>query len=607
MIFYQKKQNNKKQHNKFIHLTDFNSYLGNANLGLSSDSSIPVTDAQPLSVINQTGRDIMLLNHENNIRKYDQKIKDRDKQLQLLDKGQIETGRVLDRDKPLIQKGREEADKAFEDLVKYKPGTPQYTEAYRNYNQKLTDFKDLVTLTQHNQLGIDDAQTSKSREQRKYKQDRIQGFIDSELSKPAGSPVGVYVPALDFDHEKIINSAQKDSLINESAPVETSTQVKDKNGKITTVKTTPPLKSQNSSNIIYKEGLPYNVTTQRYDFGKMLQNTITDYSDPTGENTEHQNTLRQNIEAAPPAIKKAYLSQIVKRVKDYNKDLGLNKGDKGYIDEDTLPEKLGLDKDMNPTGQPISISTPQFTALSALADVNGPYKISSESLLKDQATLEQNAKKIAGDQAIKWEDLKGKNALRAAQIKKLNKALEGKTPEQEQAAFDKYWASNGIYLLNGTNSFDRKIPIDKSRAIYTVDDKGQPKLLLPVGAKKQYDTYDKKGNPIPGTSKVVGYSGGDGYDGSFYNKSTGTDIDIKMVRDAFEVAKKRNPSLTQEDYMVNLGKNGITYRLTGENGSANIDDNANALRILNNKYKQGKEDAPIFSDSELFKQDKPDE
>lgn len=128
---------------------DFN-YTGNAGLGLSNPD-IPVTASEPLATINQTGRDIMLLNHENNLKLYDQKIKDRNKQLELLDSGQVATGEILDKDRPEVKKYQDATDKEFKDFVK--AGGINNPEAFRKYQGSIKNLKDAITHAQFRYVG----------------------------------------------------------------------------------------------------------------------------------------------------------------------------------------------------------------------------------------------------------------------------------------------------------------------------------------------------------------------------------------------------------------------------------------------------------------------
>src|ERR1700735_3884949 len=94
------------------------SYVGDKNLGLGSSPEIPAINPNSnLDTINSTARDILLLNHENNIKLYDQKIKDRDATLKLLADGQVASGDIAPEDRPVYEKAKQATKDAFYDMI----------------------------------------------------------------------------------------------------------------------------------------------------------------------------------------------------------------------------------------------------------------------------------------------------------------------------------------------------------------------------------------------------------------------------------------------------------------------------------------------------------
>jgi hypothetical protein len=407
---------------------DFVSYVGDKNLGLGSNPDIPAISEKPgLDVINDTGKTIMMLNHENNKKIFDQKVKDRDEQLKLLDSGQVQTGEILDKDRPEIKKYQEAANTKFYDFVK--KGGVNNPEAYREYQNSIRELKDAVTHAQFRFVGRKQLEKEKADQPLKYKQGLYDNHLANEDKK--GFYDGTYSPfqvSTDYDADAIPSRGLRDAFSGDNtAPQATGTTnkviTKTKDGKtsVTDVQTTAPTKGgkvqQSVDKIVYKDGLPYTVSEQRVDFEKIRQNQIQDFMEE-GKFSENQTKHLEAYDTAPDSEFEPVMNRIVDRVSDYNKDLGLQPGDKGYIDPTELAKKLGIDPlTKKRTGQKIMLSTPDFAAFTALAAHNGSYAPKQMTLLKDEAGLK-----------IKMDESKAKiNAMKALANERNAKAnLTGK-------------------------------------------------------------------------------------------------------------------------------------------------------------------------------------
>src|SRR4029078_6200956 len=95
-------------------MADLLSYQGNAGLGVGSNPQIPVVaDKTNLDTINQTGRDIMLLDNERNIKIFQQKIKDRDELAKMILEDQVSTGDILPEYQPHFDKAKKAVEESF--------------------------------------------------------------------------------------------------------------------------------------------------------------------------------------------------------------------------------------------------------------------------------------------------------------------------------------------------------------------------------------------------------------------------------------------------------------------------------------------------------------
>jgi hypothetical protein len=413
---------------------DFVSYTGNAGIGLGANSDIPAISEKPgLDVINDTGKTIMMLNHENNKKIFDQKVKDRDEQLKLLDSGQVQTGEILDKDRPEIKKYQEAANAKFYDFVK--KGGVNNPEAYREYQNSIRELKDAVTHAQFRWTERKKRESEMAKEPLKFKKERYGSFLANEDKK--GFLEGDYPDfpmEVDYVADAIPSRGLRDAFGGgNTAPQATGTTnkviTKTKDGKtsVTDVQTTAPTKSgkvqQSVDKIVYKDGLPYTVSEQRMDFDKIRQNQMQDFMEE-GQFSENQTKHLEAYDNAPDNVFEPVMNRIIDRVSDYNRDLGYDDKNPKYIDPNELAKKLGIDPlTKKRTGQKIMLSTPDFAAFTALAAHNGSYAPKEYRLMDKEAGLKiKDAESKAKINAMKA--LANERNAKAALTGKKGKILE---------------------------------------------------------------------------------------------------------------------------------------------------------------------------------------
>ena len=94
------------------------SYEGDVRKGFGSNADVPVvTPAGASNIINDTAKNMMLLNHENNVKIFNQKIADRDVTLQMLEKGAISSGAIEPEDRKFFNESEGKVNKAFEEVL----------------------------------------------------------------------------------------------------------------------------------------------------------------------------------------------------------------------------------------------------------------------------------------------------------------------------------------------------------------------------------------------------------------------------------------------------------------------------------------------------------
>lgn len=616
--------------------TDLVSNSGNANLGYGGSNDIPIVSKPENSGFNKmqdVANRMMLQNHAFNKSMFDQKIADRDAALAALDKGQVQSGRIEADDRPAYDAARKKQDDAFTYFAEN--GGVNNKEAYQKWIDATTELKNLATHLQGREIEISKQKAEMGAEPIKAKQEARKLYLDKQLAKGSNAMIDPYQQSLDFDTEElqkeILDGSISGSGVSPMTTVSSTrvTQQKGKPDKVTTFSKTVPLKGAKgttpitttvtgeqtptggavqSENIVYKNGLPYKVSSTFVDFNKIKQNANEKYLNNTAKVAEYVDQLYDKFTdpnyLSHPEVIDTY-DAMVKAAIDYNKARGYVMDAQYNVSPEDIQagaadvKKLinGFNAPLDPqTGKrQINLTKPELAAYFTLASVPN-FTSRSETLLKDEAELGLKDKKISGELKLKAQEAASKAALRNAQIKKIKKSIEGKSEKEQKMEFDKYWAANGVSVLSDKTG---NIPYKNSRPVYIQNDKGEPKLLKPIAGVAIYDKYDGSGAPAKG-AVVIGYDGGH-YKTEFYSKSTGQSIGVDKIKEGFQKAKANNPSLSEQDYLFNLGDNGITYRMIGEGGkAANVDDNGNNLRVLDNRFKKKDQDDPYFSDAELF-------
>jgi hypothetical protein len=413
--------------------TDLVSYTGNAGLGLGANADIPATGINT-NVIDDTNKTLMLLNHENNINKYKQKIADRDKLYTLLDTDQTQSGDIDPIYEPAYEKARKEHDDAFYDMVQN--GGIDNTAAYEKYMQTGTTLKNTVTHLQANTLGLKALKTQQAAEPVKAHQEAIQQHIDAQRAKGADGVVDPYQTALQFDPEPIYAAANNmfggvsssttsssgtggasTGLTPTTTTSKTTTTTKDGKQSTSKTQTTSPVKQllnnkgqeQINGNIVKLKDpqtgywKTYSVSQQKADFGNVLDNITTQYADPTSAEHQNMEANRNIYEAAPDNVAMPVFQHMIKRLNDSNTDLGLKPGDQGYQDTNAIAQQLGIDPNTGKrVRKDIAMSTPQFNALMAYTHYNGSYAPKTETWMKDIDEADEKKRHNIATESLGW-------------------------------------------------------------------------------------------------------------------------------------------------------------------------------------------------------------
>lgn len=389
-------------------------YTGNAELGSGSNPQIPVMDVAAVekanNIVSDTAKNFLLMNHENNVRKYNQKIQDRNKQLELLEKGEIATGEVLDRDRAVLQSLKENSRQKFDEMIQN--GGLDNQIAYKNYLDANQEFADAVTHAQDRYLNSKNIDIQAAKENIPYKRERIEKWKKDQDSGQAGDFWGNYgVYGEGFDRQiDDYKQYQKNAWVGgayQANPTTTTTEKVVTGPKGTTVtQTTKPTTVKTAKGIIpiqgdiYKDpndGRTYEITRQHYDYNKSVNEVMENYLKPSGKERADIDGYMNDMSNAPEYIANPILNHMVDSWNRYQTDNGIVEGDPRYRKIGKIGDKDNPIAIVDPqTGKRhINLSAPELKAMEALADIQGSYAPTSKKWLEDVDKFELEQQKVA--------------------------------------------------------------------------------------------------------------------------------------------------------------------------------------------------------------------
>lgn len=477
-------------------LTD---YTGDAALGLGSNPQIPVTTTGTNDVINQTGRDLLLLNYENNLKLFNQKVQDRDTLYNLLATGQGSTGAIRDEDRKIYNDAKADANNTFLELAK--SGGVNNPAAMKKYKEKVDYLNQVATQAQARYKLMGDDEKAIASETRPEIRKDMQKNVDDWKPNFWGNYTP-YQKAYDYDvfnmRKKYLNGALQGETNTPTATTDV-TKVVNKDGKVTTtnVQKTAPLKGKQplTGNTVMENGLPYSVQKGgRVDFGKIMNNVVSDYQENKDFGAEDQRALLKGIEQLPVAQQQEYLGNLLKKAQQYNNENDLKPDENGNypdgaINIDRLRTQF-VPRDPNnlKAGYHVALSAPELTALDALASLDTYKQPDTKVLDKDAAKLLETERHNKATEGIGW-------AKANAYLKKTNAQLSKMKNEEERSN-----ELNGYYIRNitqqpslikgeGNNNYSlAPVQAQNSLPLFTFSN-GKPSLLVPIDAK--YDATSK--------------------------------------------------------------------------------------------------------------------
>lgn len=268
-------------------LTD---YTGNANLGLGANPGIPAvspTVDRDLDVINQTARDISLMNAARNKQLFDQKIRDRDDLLKALDDGSIQMKDMLEQDDPIVHKAVGRITDAYNEMID--SGGLHNLKAVRKYKNAVQEAKSHVTQAQARFDAITKLDDAIAKETIHERKEKLKQHREQYLSQGFW---GDYVPPDEFQN---YDSTRIDKYYSKETEEDWLDDKKNKIGK-----------------------------DKYYNYGVGQQVAASDFLTDAGR--ENQKLLYDGLQRMGPLAAFEYLTSINNRLKNYDNSIPVKDG-----------------------------------------------------------------------------------------------------------------------------------------------------------------------------------------------------------------------------------------------------------------------------------------
>lgn len=527
------------------------SYTGDAALGLGSNPSIPAIDPKAnLTTINNTTRDIMLLDNERNLKMFQQKINDRDMLAKTIMDDKVSTGDILPKYQPQFDAAKKEVEGAFQ---KWK-GNFNDTKGWSEYKDKVQYLKDVAAHAQTNTVQIKKLQQQQAGEPLPKKKADMERWIGQQTDQNFWNPVVPYQQLHDLNMDTFGKYVQP----------------------VTSVDTPDPSKPFQT----------YDVT--KVDFPDIKRRTLSGYINDLDQANDIEQLFTKFQGYNQPGLNQA-LQAMDRQIDKYNNENGFQQGDANYVN----PVKTAKD----PEGKTlIAESQVDFASKYTLAN-QAKYVSRTPKFSKDQANYDLGLKKLdLAARKLGLEGDKGRAYIRNLDaktnkyyqdnkdeatnvvkqyndfidnIKPAGLAINDKSKLPGKSTDDAVFLDDlpgGYRLING--------PIVGMKT--TKDKKGntvsQPTGKIDVGQLEPFTTTDKDARPY--------------YIPRYVNSQTGdrVKLDDKFLRSKYQQTKDggSHPGLTYDQYVRALLKKGVLEMvLQGKNGTANFTSMSQSAKLIN--------------------------
>lgn len=537
-------------------MADIVGYTGNAGLGIGSNPNIPVASPNDnLKVINDTSRDIMLLDSERNMKLYQQKIKDRDSLTQLILQNQVSTKDIDEGYLPKFLSIKRDAEKAYDQWG----GDFSNIKGYKKYQDTISGLQDYAAHAQTNTASLKKLKQERAAETLPWKQQQLDKWIDQQEGKTKQDPWAVVDPYQNLFSFSI-------DPINKLYKTTTGTSF--------------------SADGLFK----YEDTFG--DYNATLKNAQNEYLN-NGETSEDMRQFFQKVEQYDPLLKKRFVESLNGQLKKYNTERGLQPGQPGYADP--LEMVPGPDGVYRLKADPATFSAKYSLAQQEKYTTRTPIfnkDLANYGLNKDKLALQ--AKKIGIDSAkagayVRNLDAKTEKFLREHKDESTN-------IEHQYQDFVDNIKPRGITIV------DKKTKATENQDAVFLDELPESYQYIngPIVGMKTVTSKNGSVTRTP-TGKVevgklnpyVDRGGRPYYIPRYVDPQNGSKVSLNddSYKLKFRESRKNGFAGSFDDYIrVLLKKGAIEMVLQGQNGTANYTSMYQSAKTLNNEgSKKGQE------------------
>lgn len=538
-------------------------YVGNAGLGVGGNADIPVVGDNNLNVINNTVRDIQLLDNQKNMQMFQQKIQDRDNLTNLLLQNQVPPGEI----EPQYQKYYDEASKKVQDEFDSWKGNFNDTKGFQKYIGAVKDLQHVATHSRTNTEQLKQLQQQQAAETLPTKKKAIGDWIDRQKKQDFWNPVNPYQQMHDLNMDTFKGFVQ-----------DFTAQERDK--------TNPTVLND----------------TSYVDFDDILRKSRSAYINDLDKANDIQQLYDKFSAYDQPQLTKT-LDAMDGQIDKYNQQRGFQEGQKGFVPHVNRAVVSGTTMIKEPMTD--------FAAKYALANQEKFATRTPKFDFKMMEALRKNA-----DLGLKQKDLARK--WFDSNTKRLMANLKSRSLDQADDAtkqFSQVWDTIGGRVQlpeSGNQAFNAGLgfKVDANTLPegfqYTqgINEKGQPIRLIPKDAEEVLD--NKK--------KVIGYKGGH-YDVEYFVPKGATlagkrkaDKDYNLSQDdMYHMYERSGFKGTFKDFVQSKFNNKeIDYKLEGANGKADrVSSFISQMAAGNKATKKGQESPFSSNEEDLIQQDEP--
>lgn len=529
-------------------------YTGNAGLGFGSNAGIPVSSPNDnLKIIQDTSRDIMLLDSERNLRLYNQRIQDRNALTDLILKNQVSTKDIQEGYLPKFLSIKKDVEKAYDEWG----GDFNNVKGYKKYQDTVSELQDYAAHSQTNTAELKKLQQQRAAETLPWKQKKLDDWISQQENKTKKDPWAMVDPYQNLFSFSI-------DPINKLYKTETSESYS-------------------------KDGM-FKYENTFGDYSATLKNAQNEYLN-NGETSEDMREFFGQVEQYDQTQKKRFVDSLNGQLQKYNQERGLQPGQDGYASPiEMVPGPDGVYR--------IKADPATFSAKYSLAQQER-FSTRTPVFNKDFATYGLNKEKLAL-QAKKLDIDAGKAG---AYIRNLNAKTEKFLRENKDVSTNiEHQYQDFVDNINPAGLIVTEGKRKSTLPAIFLDQLPQSYQYIngPIVGMKTTTTKDGKVTSTPTGKVEVGKlepfndsKGRPYYIPRYVDPNSGNKIslDEDVYKSKFKEWRKAGFQGDYNDYIrVLLKKGAIEMVLQGKNGTANYTSMYQSAKTLNNEgAKKGQE------------------